>query len=387
MIPVAGVRMGGPAVAVVQLSRALGTLGHHSEIWTSNTGSVPNATVRARLRPEDLPQGADEVPMRVFRARPPHRLLFAPGLGRALRHGVATFDVVHIHSLFLYPQLAASSHARRAGVPYVVAPCGALDPALRGRSRHVKRVTDVAWQRRMLDGAAAIHYKTGEERELTADLGYAAPAIVVPNGIDWDGFQRLPSGASFRAEHLGGHRGPVVTNLGRISHKKCLDVLIRAFADVRTHVPDAHLALIGPDDEGLGPELRGLAARLGVAEHVTFTGLLTGPARLSALAATDVWALPSTTENFGNAVVEALAAGLPAVLSPDINVATAAAAAGGAVVAERTPAAFATAITELLRSPERRAALGARARAFARRYEWPAVAPRMADAYAELVRG
>ena len=100
--------------------------------------------------------------------------------------------------------------------------------------------------------------------------------------------------------------------------------------------PTARLAIVGPDDEGLTPALRALAGREGVAESVVFTGMLRGDDKLDALAAADVWALPSHTENFGNAVVEALAAGRAAVISPAVNIAPEIAAAGAGVVAPLT---------------------------------------------------
>lgn len=383
VIPVVGIRMGGPAVNVVELSGALRDAGIESVVYATDVGSAPNALERVPLSAANLPAGADEIELHTFKARPPHRLMYAPSMGGNLRRGVAGFDVVHIHSLFLYPQFAAFRHALAKGVPYVVAPCGALDPNLRYRSPRAKKLTDVLWQRRMLNRAAALHYKTDEERDLTADLAYAAPPVVVPNGIRWEAFQSGADGRRFRERFLGGHEGPVVMNLGRLSHKKGLDVLIRAFALVRRGRPDVRLAIVGPDDEGLVPTLRGVATEAGVGDAVAFPGLLSAGERAGALAAADVWALPSSTENFGNAVLEALAAGVPAVLSPEINIAPAAAAAGAAIVAAREPEAFAGAIERLLDDPAERETLAGRARAFARGYDWAAIAPRMLAVYEE----
>ena len=129
--------------------------------------------------------------------------------------------------------------------------------------------------------------------------------------------------------------------LGRISHKKGLDLLIRAFAMVRRDAPTARLAIVGPDDEGLTPELRALAGNEGAAESIVFTGMLSGDAKRAALAAADVWVLPSHSENFGNAVVEALAAGRAAVISPAVNIAAEIEAAGACVVAPLRAEAFA----------------------------------------------
>ncbi len=374
VIPTLSPRLGGPAMVVPSAARALRPLGWQSTIVTTDLAHPASWSGKGRVTQAEIPAIA-ELDVRLYPARWPYRLAYAPALARELRELVHSYDLVHIHMLFQYPQFAAYEAARRDGLPYVVTPHGALDPHLRRRSRLLKAMTDLLWQRRMLDAAAALHFTTEEEARLVSDLRLRAPAIVAPNGIDWDAFQRLPSAETFRDRFLGGHDGPIVMHLGRISHKKGLDLLIRAFARVVREEPGAVLALVGPDDEGLAPRLRALAASERVADRVVFTGMLTGDDRRAALAAADVWALPSHTENFGVAVVEAMAAGRAVVISPEVNLAPEAEAAGAALVRPRTSEAFAGAIASLLRDRDRRESLGSAARAFARRYDWSAAAP------------
>lgn len=289
--------------------------------------------------------------------------------------------MVHIHSLFLFPQFAAYRGARKRRVPYVVSPRGALDPHLRTRSWAAKAVADVLWQRGMLEGAATLHLTSDEEARLVRDVARLVPRSVVPNGIRWAEYQDLPSRSEFRALYLDGDDAPVVLYLGRLSHKKGLDLLVRAFTIVRRELGDARLVIAGPDDESLQPALEALAEQEGVRRSVIFTGMLRGRAKLAALGAADVWALPSHGENFGIAVVEAMAAGLPVVVSPGVNIAAEIAAADAGVVCPLTATAFASEIAALLRDRGRRATLGGRAREFARRYDWDAVAPQLAAMY------
>ena len=384
VLPSLSARIGGPAISVVESALALRALGVASTIFATDMAGAVSAKRHRRVMPADLPAGADRLDVRLFATRRPYRLAFAPSMQRALHDAVRRHDVVHIHMLFMYPQFAAYRAARRHGVPYVVSPCGALDPHLRTRSRVAKALTERAWQRDMLDGAAALHFKTDEEAALVADLGLRAPAVVAPNGVRCDAFGALPSGEAFRARYLGGHGGPVVLNLGRLSHKKGLDVLARAFAIVASRHPDAMLVLAGPDDEDLTPSLRALSRQLGIDARVRFTGMLRGDDKLGALAAAGVWALPSHTENFGVAVVEAMAVGLPVVISPQVNIAREIAEAGAGIVCERTPEAFAAQIIALLDDASTRVSLGGRARAFARRYDWSEVAPQLARMYASV---
>jgi glycosyltransferase involved in cell wall biosynthesis len=126
------------------------------------------------------------------------------------------------------------------------------------------------------------------------------------------------------------------------------------------------------------------ARREGVGDRVVFTGMLRRGDKLDALAAADVWTLPSHTENFGIAVAEALAAGRATVISPAVNIAPDIADANAGIVAPLNADAFAVEIIALLRDSARREALGVRAREFARRYDWSLVGPQLAAMYEEI---
>lgn len=385
VIPSLARRTGGPAVAAAELARVLSGEGIETEIFATH---VAHPAITRDARPvggEELVEGSEEA--QLFPTRPPNRFVYSPSLRDALRANLGRFDVVHVHSLYLYPQLVAAREARSRGVPYLVSPHGALDPWLRRRGRIQKAFADVLWQRRMLAGAAALHFTSEEEARLAGDVAPGVPRRVVPLGIRWDDFGDLPPAAGFRDGHLGGSRGPVVLTLGRLSAKKGLDILIRAFALAARDAPDALLVIAGPDDEGLQPRLAALAEREGLGGRVVFTGMLHGEERLAALAATDVWALPSHTENFGIAVVEALAAGRATVVSPAVNLAAEIEAGRAAVIADARPEPFAAALRPLLRDEGTRLELGARAREFSRRYDWDVLAPRIVELYESVAGG
>lgn len=384
VIPSLASRTGGPAMSVVESSLALRRCGVDVTILATDMAEAASARRHVRATLADMPPGAGDLDVRLFPSRWPYRLAFSPAMYRALRAEVQGYDVVHIHSLFLFPQFAAYRAASGAGVPYVVSPRGALDPYLRQRGRSVKVVAEWLWQGAMLTHAAALHLTSGEEARLTADVAPRVARHVVSNGIRCADYSKLPSGQEFRHRYLDGSDEPVVMYLGRLSHKKGLDILIRAFAIARRDTPPCRLAIVGPDDEGLTPELAALARREGVAERVVFTGMLSGIEKLDALASAGVWALPSHTENFGNAIVEALAAGRATVISPAVNIAAEIAASDAGIVAPLTAEAFGAEIAALLRDDVRRAALGARARTFARRYDWSIVGPRLAEMYAQV---
>jgi glycosyltransferase involved in cell wall biosynthesis len=366
--------IGGPAVTALEAARWLPQAGVEAAVYAPDLLVGPKEKALRSLTSEDLPVSADGLDVRVFPTRGPQQLIFSPALARALRRDIGRFDVVHIYDLWRFPQFAASRQAMRQGIPYLVAPCGALDPWLRSHSPQAKAVAMRVWQRNMLDCAALIHYKTRDEQKRASDLGIKAPAAIAPNGIDWRAFQELPDGRRFRARHLAGHDGPLVINVGRIEPRKRLDVLVAAFAQLHRELPDARLALIGPDESGTVARLRALADRLGVGRAVVFPGRLRGPSKLEALAAADVWCLPSHFENFGLAVVEALAAGVATVIAPEVQIAPYVRDARAAVIADATPDDMAAALISLLSDSAKRRKLGERGRQFARRYDWSVVA-------------
>ncbi len=385
VIPSLSARTGGPPVAVVESALALRDCGIEPTIFASDMAASAAAGSRRRIASHELPRGAAELDVRLFPVLPPGRLVFSPAMFVELQRAVRDFDVVHIHSLFLFPQFAAWRAARRAGVPYIVSPRGALDPYLRRRNATVKAIAEAAWQRRFLEGAALLHLTSEEEARQADDVAPRVPRVVVPNGVRWSEYERLPSADAFRRQRLDGSAAPVVLFLGRIARKKGIDLLIRAFAATRRQAGDAWLVIAGPDDDGLTRPLGALALHEGVADRVVFAGMLRGEEKLAALAAADVWALPSRGENFGNAVVEAMAASRAVLVSPEVNIATDIAAAGAGIVAERSVDAFAERIVRLLGDEAGRAALGAAARVFAERYDWARVSPRLAAMYESVV--
>ena len=379
-------RLGGPSAAVLNSSAALRRAGIECAIYSTDQATPTRWGIGGRLSSAEISEWGS-LDIQLFERQRPYRFSYSPALRAELRREARRFDVVHIHALFLYPQLVASWTALRYGIPYIVSPCGALDPYLRRRNRAAKWLTDAVWQRRMLDRAALIHYKSSEERDLAADLGLQSRAWIVPNGIDWGTFQRLPSTRLAKREIVGDEVAPVVLYHGRLSHKKGLDLLIRAFASLPPTGPRPVLVIAGPDDENLRPALMGLARQLGLERRVRFLPMLGASERLRALAAADVWVLPSHTENFGIAAVEALAAGRATVLSSRVNIVNEALQAGATVATPPDVESIARAINQLLADPEQRSTIGDRARHFAMRFDWDAIAPALTEMYRTAIAG
>ena len=235
------------------------------------------------------------------------------------------------------------------------------------------------------EGVNGYVYTSEVEHEISTAHAGAAPARVVPLGVKLDAFETLPSPEEFRCRfpETAGRR--IVLFLSRLHEKKGLDLLVPAFAAAKKTAPDLHLVLAGPDD-GVLERTRALVAEHGVQDSTTFTGMLTGSDKLAAFAAASMFALPSYSENFGIAVVEAMAAGLPAIISDQVNIYREVGGHGTIVVPCEVPA-LTRAILDLASDPARACAMGVEARDTAKKlYDWRNVAAALEILYAEVAQ-
>ncbi len=377
-------RYGGTVRAVTDLARVQVAAGYRVFVLTTDALGPGERASAARevIDGVDVTRVRNRSPVLRDRLNLSTPRGIASAAGRLIRE--RAIDVVHGHELRTIENLLVAPVANRLGVPLVVSPHGTL-PYDTGRGS-VKRLWDRLFARRLLPRFDCVIALTAAEaadaRALWSRWGAALPAgriSVVPNGVHPDDFANLPPGGPFRARwNLG--EGPVVLFLGRLHERKGVQLLIPAFARALAAAPDARLVIAGPDD-GMLAVLRELAAAHHIAQRVTFTGMLVGDERLAALSAADLFALPAVGEGFSMAVLEAMACGLPVVLTPGCHFPEAAQA-GAGVVVERAVEPLAGALAALLADAARRAAMGRAARALVeRRYTWPQVVARLDEAY------
>ena len=377
-------RHGGPVAATHGLCKALAARGHEVTVFTTDVHGTGTLDV-----PRAAPVVVDGVTVWYFPVAAPRRLYRSPAMGAALvpgggLQGVAAFDLVHLHSVFLWPTAAAARAARRAGVPYLVAPRGMLvSDLLRRRGRLRKRLWIRLVERRTLARAAAIHATSELEAADLARLGLGLalpPVRVVPNGVEIEPL--LPDAPLSPAVRAALACPGLLLFLGRVSWKKGLDRLVAALA----HAPQATLAIAGNDEEGYLATVERLAAEAGVAARVLRLGPVHGADKAALLHGAAALVLPSYSENFGNVVLEAMAAGCPVVVTPEVGLAATVAETGAGVVTSGEPALLGAALGRLLADPAARAAMGSRgAEAAARHFSWQAIAGRMELVYDALL--
>ncbi len=235
-----------------------------------------------------------------------------------IRAAVQWAQVVHCYGLYNLLCPAAARYARRSQRPYLLEPLGMYVPRVRHRRwKQWYHRLFTGWMARM---AARLIATSAAERDELSSLTTPDRLVVRANRIDLAAYQRLPDGAAFRARLQLAADERLVLFIGRISPIKNLEVLVRAFAQLDG--VKARLVLIGPQLEpDYAARLTDCIARLNLRERALMIGPLYEQDKLAALAAADVFVLPSLFESFGNAAAEAVAAGVPVLLSDTCGVA------------------------------------------------------------------
>jgi glycosyltransferase involved in cell wall biosynthesis len=367
------VRYGGPIRSVHGLAAASASLGHDVHVYTTNVDGPGVSDA-----PVGVPVDRDGVKVWYFPASTGRRIYRSAAMNRALDATVAGFDLVHIHYIWAWPTVAAAAAARKHGVPYVLSPRGMLVADLiRRKSMLAKRLWLTLFARRDVERAAAIHVTSAAEAESLRALGLALPRIaIVENGIE------APAALASAADDAGSD-APYILFLGRISWKKGLDRLLRALP----FVEGADLKIAGYDENGCSAELKRLAGDLGIEDRVEFVGPAEDNAKWELLRRARCFVLSSYNENFGMAVLEAMAAGCPVVVSEEVGLAEVVRESGSGLVTSGEPRALAEAIDTLLASPELRAEMAAAGMLTVReRYSWRRTTQAMQALYLQCIR-
>ncbi len=338
-----------------QTSEALTQMGHHVEVASADDPAAP------WLRDLGF----------TVHALGPGRSGYCYALGMIpwLRGNAPRFDAVIVNGLWQHPGFAVRRALRGTRTPYFVYTHGMLDPWFKRTypMKHLKKSLYWSWgEYRVLRDAQAVLFTCEEEKLLARQSFrlYRANEVVVSYGTVGPTGDAATQKAAFLTRHpeLQGKR--LLLFLSRIHVKKGCDLLIDAFARVAQSDPSLRLVMAGPDQTGWRPELERQATSLGIADRVAWPGMLTGDVKWGAFRAAEAFVLPSHQENFGIAVAEALACGLPALISNKVNIWREIDQDGAGLVAEDTQEGARRLLQEWLALPaEAREGMARRARA------------------------
>jgi len=364
------------------MARAQAQLGNEVGIFTTNQdgpGTLPVPTDRA--------VHWDGVNIRYFPIQHPKRWVASRPLARALKEKIPDVDIVHIHTLYMFHTAVAAYYCEKFGTPFVLRPHGSLDPYIFNRHRFRKRIVEVIFQDRATRNASGIHFITEEEKALAEQYTFGTPGFVVPIGLNVDEYANLPSNGNLFA-HFPELKGKkIILFLGRINFKKGMDILARAFAAVAKERDDVHLLIAGPDNEGYGNKVTTWLKNENVLAKTTFAGMLHGEEKLEAFYRSSVFVLPSYSENFGISVLEAMACGLPVIVSEKVNLWPEIVEAKAGQVAPCDAEAFSRKILDILDDEDSARRMGTNGIALVRdNFSWREVAVKLLAAYAPMVR-
>lgn len=362
---------GGPSRTVVQLADALAAPGDlEVALVSQGRRGAPRLASHESALAHFVEESAS--PLALAAGLP-----FARALARAA--AVAAPSILHDHGVWTAVNHRACRFARVRGIPYVVQPMGMLEPWSLAYRANKKRVAMWLYQRRDLAGAALLMVTSEAEAQNIRRLGFSQPLSVIPAGI------RLDPPPTAMADERRAEGPRRLLFLSRVHPKKGLLNLVDAWS--RLDRSGWRLQIAGPDDAGHLAEVMALARRLGVADDIQYLGVVDGAAKAAVYRGADLFVLPTFSENFGVVVPEALAYGLPVITTrgapweglPRFGC-------GWWIEIGVEP--LRAALAEAMSLPDaERAAMAERARRYAARFDWEAIAAETRQVYRWLVGG
>lgn len=385
IVPSISLVYGGPSQMVRGFAAGLAAAGAEVTIATTDSNGDVDET------PLDVPLGEprDEGGYRViyFRCAPFRRYKFSTGLLQWLWHHAGDYDIAHIHALFSPISSAAATVCRWRSLPYLLRPLGTLDPADLRKKRRLKQLYAAVLEQPNLAGAAAIHFTSQQEADISHRFGVTTPGVVLPLGVN--PLPPLTTPQTVRDRYSIPPDRPLLLFMSRLDPKKGLDLLLPALEQLQAEGLDFHLLLCGanPQDRAYEQAIRQRFAESTVGDRVAATGYVAGEDKIALIQAADLFVLPSYYENFGIAVAEAMLAGLPVVISDQVYIWPDVQAGEAGWVCPCTVEALAVTLRSALKDPGERQRRGQQACHVAQtRYSWAAIAQQTLELYTSLVQ-
>ncbi|MBE9008239.1 glycosyltransferase [Fortiea sp. LEGE XX443] len=379
---IASVR-GGPSQAVLETVKALINSGIDAEIATTNDNG--NDLL-------DVPLGKlieyQQVPVRFFsRFSPPvnsiREFAFSGELTIWLRQNISKYELLHIHAIFSYSSTIAMTIARLQGIPYIVRPLGQLCEWSLQQSFYKKQIYLKLIEKANLNYSQSIHFTSEQEEQEASQLKLTSPSFVIPHGIY---ISEIITNARQRLrQHLNlPDDEPIILFLSRLHHKKGLDYLIPALGKLTNY--RFTFVLAGSGDANYENEIKSLLIANGIENRTHFTGFVTGDIKDLLLQGSDLFALTSYSENFGVAVLEALSAGIPVIVTPGVALANLVTQQNLGYVAELDVNDIAASIQQALDYPHKAKEIGDRARKYVcENYTWDCIASKLTFVYSSII--
>lgn len=299
-----------------------------------------------------------------------------------LNGSIDDYDVVHVHALFSFTSSYAMWLARRRNIAYIAHPIGSLEHWSIKQSQWRKRIFLGLIDKANLVGARFVHFTADSERQQALKVEANIQAVVIPLGLAVPQLANTPED-TLRKENELPKEAKTVLFLGRIHPKKGIELLFEAFA--KTSLEDTYLLVAGSGSDEYLNDLESLAIDLKITERVKFLGHVSGQQKTTLLQNSDIFALTSYSENFGIAVLEALAHGTPVLVTEGVALSAAVKEYELGATCDANPNSISSALNELLNDKEL-AKLGRRGRLYVEQnHDWAALAEQLLATYSTAV--
>jgi glycosyltransferase involved in cell wall biosynthesis len=381
VLPSLSLKLGGPTQAALNFVYNLRLQGIDCEVATTNDDGTNLLDVP--LSQKVIYQG---IPVWFF-SRSARMKEFIPSISltKWLWENIQNYDLIHTHYLFSYAPTVAAAIARWYKVPYIMRTIGQLTPWALTQGRMKKQIYSTLIERSNLNQAAAVHCTAQEEAKDAECYGIVSPKLVLPLGV-------VPAPAIPQASQQL-HKlyniplnTPIILFLSRLHHKKRPDLLIEVITQLFREGQHVHLILAGSGDDDYVKYLKNLVTSLQIVSQVTFTGFMAGEDKQLLLQGSNIFALLSYSENFGIAIAEALSAGLPVVITPDIQISSDIQAAQAGLIVPGEIEAVKAALRQLIDSPELRLQFSKNGKRLAQTmYNWPTITDKLVQAYITIL--
>jgi glycosyltransferase involved in cell wall biosynthesis len=349
--------MGGPTYVALGLVKELRSQGVDVEILTTNHDGcdVMNVPLGCESTYRDMPVWffpCSRIRLKDF--------IYSPGMMEWLVQNVSKYDLVDIHYLFCYTTLIAARIAKKMGVPYTIRTQGQMAPWSLKQKRLKKWLYLHVFEKSHLSPSGAIHCTTkGEASDVRKSGWTTAPIIILPIGIDTNLVENIWERRRLLSCFKFPPKCSIILFMSRLHYTKKPETTILMFQQIFQIFPLARLIMAGSGNPPYVSALKSMVSRLQLHDKVFFTGLVDGIIKSSLLHHSDVFVLPSSYENFGIVVMEAMSRALPVVISKEVQLAPDVARVNAGIVTQPTTDDFVDAVKRLLQNPDLAKKMGA----------------------------
>lgn len=369
---------GGPHLIILPLVKALKASGVKVELACINTDANKVKDLAAAL----------DIPFYCFESHFPKKYVFSLPFFRWLKQQVKNYDIIHIHSVFTWTFLSVAYLSKLYKKAYIVRTCGVLNPWCLKKNWFFKKCYIESLGRKGLNGAAAVHFTSEEEASVIKRLNLKVPGLVIPHGIDEIYLNNSFPRDAFRNKFPSLQEKKIILFLSRIDPKKGLELLLDAVKILSEKRDDFVLVIAGSGKKAYEEKIKSIVQDYRLGEKIIFPGLVHGKDKFSLLKDADIFVLPSYDENFGIAVTEAMASGLPVCVAKGVNISDKIKEYEAGIVTGYRPEEIANALGNLLEDRKLCINMGNNGKKLvAEVYNWQIIGGRLKEVYERIISG